>query len=164
MEQAETQAENNQNEQKETIQKEITANNKAIFNLEIERNSSLKIKIKVSQDIENWFKENGTESTTHSAFNTNKTIKYYKLAENRELTNCFQLNDINERVFYNNTINSAILRIVGISSGIEISVKQLISKEQLIESAKNLKESVINFYKRYINAVHITTTLTINEL
>lgn len=150
---------------KETLEKTATANNKQILNLEIERNGSIKIKIKVASEIEQFFRENGTIKTAINGLGTNKAIKYYNLENsNRELTACFNVNDINEKLIYSGYINSAILRMVGISEGVELSVNQLISKDALTESAKMFREGLISFYKRYINPIHISTALTINEL
>ena len=157
--------ENTQPAVTQTLEKTATANNKEIMDIKIERNGNIKIRIKVAGEIEKFFKENGSIRTATNTLGTAKTMKYYNLdSGNRELAGLFRVNDINERLISENCINSAILRLVGISEGIELAVNQLISKDALADSVKIFKEGLITFYKRYINPIHISSTLTINEI
>jgi hypothetical protein len=115
-----------------------------------EQRGKVMLYIKTSEDFEKWLKDKKEIRDTSQLFGKILDGKFYylKIIENYD-------DDINCPIIRNGKINFAVLRIPGISNGIEFELDGLLTEEQLESAVKKLVEAFKKFYTKHIIAKKI---------
>lgn len=118
-------------------------------------NGDIKLYIKACAEFENYLKNTRKLTTKEKFCNTEDTYKFYDvridgLSENAEYDSAMR-----DLILYNR-LNFAVLRIKGISEGIEIKLNKLISINDLNLLLRRFILDFKNFYKDYIKGFEIS--------
>ena len=142
-------------------------------------NGQLVLKIKVSKEIENFFKKLArddirTSRVYHNSTGSEKEFYYLTLEMDnkvREIENAIERITLREYgssiILYdlgNCVANLSVLRTKDISEGIEIVINDYISKEQMLFWLRKLKECVAYIYKNYIKPIEISVEMKMKEI
>lgn len=110
-----------------------------------EDNGDIVLYIKTSEEFEQWMKEHKEVRTTTNLFGNGGRGQFYYL---RFLDENTARDDINSQIFYNNKLNVAILRVVGISQGLTFNLGRcaLIQESKLMSAIKDFTKKYSDFY------------------
>jgi len=127
-----------------------------LLRLEVERNGIIKIKAKAHHSWEHWLSQVSELTRTTRLFSEGEG-KFYKGQTN---ANC-NFDDINAQIYNRGTFNFALLRVKDISSpqGVEFTINQLASKDEIEQAAKNLQETFKAFYFRNVKPCKVVATM-----
>lgn len=114
----------------------------------IEENNQLVLKLKASQQFEDYLKRTKELCTTTNLWNKGQTGKYYRL---QLIAN--YLDDINRPIFYSGQLNFAVLRLQGISQGITLNVDGLLSENQVKLALTKMTRTFKDFFKSNIDEI-----------
>lgn len=153
--------------QSKTVTASTENNSSKILELNVKRvENKIKLYIKVAKEIEEIFKHPPiVESDNYN--NNGEKIKYYKYKEEQKLLTNNEnllLNEFGSNFIINGKFNLSIIRSVGISSGITLDIKGLISEEMLINWSKTLKDFLVKIYKQYIRVIEIEISMNVKEM
>jgi len=110
-----------------------------------EQNDNLILYVKTCKEFEDYLKAHNEIRNSTNLWGQRKTGKFY---HNRIVDN--YRDDINRSIIYEGTINFGVLRIPGISDGIEFTIDGLLTQAQLTKSIKQLINAFNTFYKTKI--------------
>ena len=117
-----------------------------------EQNGNIVLFVKTCKQFEDYLKAHNEIRDSEQLWGQRKSGKFY---QNR-IVNDYS-DDINRPIISNGTLNFGVLRIPGISDGVEFKLDGLLTQKQLEQSIKKLITTFNTFYKTKI----ITQTINI---
>jgi len=112
----------------------------------------LYLRVKTCKEFEDFLKDNKELCDTTNLFNEEKTGKYYRLRFTDRYT---FLDNINRNIFYEGRINFSILRVKGISKGLDFKINGLLPESLIVKQLKSLVKTFKEFYKKEIEKIPI---------
>jgi len=137
---------NSQDIQTDTLIVENSTNQTPVILIKIfEKDNDIILSVKSSEDFEKWLKENKEIRETRNLWGKSEEGKFYylKIVDN-------YYDDINKSIIYGGKINFAVLRIPGISQGVEFKIDGLLTQSQLEKAVRGLLNAFNQFYKKNI--------------
>gem|GEM_PF-6373833 len=138
--------------------------------VEIKRNNGLSLFIRTAKEVEDLFRSDSTRRSNRYFTPAGDKLIFYGKNENVSKIEKFfdvDLSDYGSPLILDpedGAYNRSVLRTVDISSGIELRVDELISKEELVDWVNNLKDLVRRMYVEYVKKVYIKASLMIEEI
>lgn len=130
----------------ESISNNQTQSSQCLF-LDIkEKKGKLFVLIKSNEAYENYLKSKKELKTTSNLWGKSLIGKFY----HGSLIARPEFDDINRDIILLNQINYACLRLEGISQGLEIPIKNLVTIERLTQMLEKLADDYIAFYNKNI--------------
>lgn len=114
--------------------------------------------VKVSEEFENWIKNNREKKTTNNLWGKRETGEYYQM----KIINNY-LDDINTPIIYGGRINFAILRCVGVSKGLKFKVDGLITGTQLKKASRLFALTYKKFFRDNIEREELNYRIEVLE-
>lgn len=125
-----------------------------------QKGNNLVLFIKTNKKFEDWMIKKKVLQTINNLWDERRTTEAYHGA----MISRSDFDDLNKPVILQNSLNYAILRLKGISEGIEIPInKNLVTKERLIELLIDFSRKFDNFYSEKIIKNKIDIELNIEE-
>lgn len=124
-----------------------------------EKKGKLFVYIKSNEVYENYLKSKKELKTTSNLWGKGLNGKFY----HGNLISRPEFDDINRDIILLNQINYACLRLEGISQGLEISIKNLVTIERLTQMLEKLADDYIAFYNKNILRNKINTQIIVEE-
>lgn len=126
------------------------------------RGGKLVLYLQVAEEIEEFFSSDTTEQSEQWHGGDGYHEFYYKDYSDEFRRHTEMKNDkFGGKYIKDNHVNIALLRTIGLSSGVEFEVPGKYSEDSLLDSMKELKEEVEIIYKQFIRPVKITSSLTL---
>lgn len=126
-----------------------------------EKRNGLYLYIKTNEIYENFLKSKKELRVSTNLWNQRKTGEFYY----GNLITRPEFDDINREIILLNSINYGILRIKGISQGLEFPITQIVSEDRLIQLLEKFSTDFISFYNKNIlkQKTHIRLVVGVND-
>jgi len=113
--------------------------------------NDLYLYVKTSKEFEDYLRTNKEIKETQKLFGENKSGNVYLI----RFMGKNYIDDINTPIFYNGRINFGVLRVVGISEGLNFKIEGLLPESLIKRGLKELVNAFKDFYKLEIEKTPI---------
>ena len=142
-----------ENTTRQTEQEKVTKETRLKISIE-QKENDLYLYVKTSKEFEKYLKDNKEILNTENLFSEHKNGSVYQY---RFITRP-HLDNINTPIFYNGRINFGILRVVGISDGLNFKINGLLPESFIKKGIRELVKAFKDFYKTEIERTPILIT------